>query len=70
MRLANSQPTKCACRLCTVRRWRHYRKRHQPGGSLQAIVIGFNVRADAAARKLSEAEGVQIRYYDIILRSR
>ena len=32
----------------------------------KAIVIGFNVRADAAARKLSEAEGVQIRYYDII----
>ena len=29
-------------------------------------MIGFNVRADAAARKLSEAEGVQIRYYDII----
>jgi len=32
----------------------------------KAIVIGFNVRADAAARKLSESEGVQIRYYDII----
>ncbi|HQD64042.1 MAG TPA: EF-Tu/IF-2/RF-3 family GTPase, partial [Casimicrobium huifangae] len=32
----------------------------------KAIVIGFNVRADAAARKLSEGEGVQIRYYDII----
>ncbi|MBL8309086.1 MAG: translation initiation factor IF-2 [Burkholderiales bacterium] len=32
----------------------------------KAIIIGFNVRADAAARKLSEAEGVQIRYYDII----
>jgi len=32
----------------------------------KAIIIGFNVRADAAARKLAEAEGVQIRYYDII----
>jgi len=32
----------------------------------KAIIIGFNVRADAAARKLSETEGVQIRYYDII----
>ena len=32
----------------------------------KAIIIGFNVRADAAARKLSESEGVQIRYYDII----
>ncbi len=32
----------------------------------KAIIIGFNVRADATARKLSENEGVQIRYYDII----
>ena len=32
----------------------------------KAIIIGFNVRADAAARKLAENEGVQIRYYVII----
>ncbi|MHB0926680.1 MAG: translation initiation factor IF-2 [Gallionellaceae bacterium] len=32
----------------------------------KAIVIGFNVRADAAARKLAEASGVDIRYYSII----
>ena len=32
----------------------------------KAIVIGFNVRADATSRKLAESEGVQIRYYDII----
>jgi len=32
----------------------------------KAIIVGFNVRADAAARKLAENEGVQIRYYDII----
>lgn len=32
----------------------------------KAVVIGFNVRADAAARKLAESEGVEIRYYDII----
>ncbi len=32
----------------------------------KAIIIGFNVRADAASRKLAESEGVQIRYYDII----
>jgi translation initiation factor IF-2 len=31
-----------------------------------AIVIGFNVRADVTARKLAEAEGVEIRYYSII----
>lgn len=32
----------------------------------QAIVVGFNTRADAAARKLAEGEGVEIRYYNII----
>ncbi|MBP6562513.1 MAG: translation initiation factor IF-2 [Neisseriaceae bacterium] len=31
-----------------------------------AVIIGFNTRADAAARKLAEAEGVDIRYYNII----
>ncbi len=31
-----------------------------------AFIIGFNVRADASARKLSEAENVEIRYYNII----
>jgi translation initiation factor IF-2 len=32
----------------------------------KAVIVGFNVRADAAARKLAEHTGVQIRYYDII----
>ena len=31
-----------------------------------AIVIGFNVRADATTRRLAEGEGVEIRYYSII----
>ena len=31
-----------------------------------AIVIGFNVRADSAARRLAESEMVEIRYYSII----
>ncbi|UHQ56529.1 translation initiation factor IF-2 [Microbulbifer sp. YPW16] len=31
-----------------------------------AIVIGFNTRADVAARKLAEAESVEIRYYSVI----
>ncbi len=31
-----------------------------------AFVIGFNVRADAAARRVSSEEGVDIRYYSII----
>jgi translation initiation factor IF-2 len=32
----------------------------------KAVVIGFNTRADAAARKLAENSGVDIRYYNII----
>ena len=31
-----------------------------------AVVIGFNTRADAGARKLAETFGVDIRYYNII----
>ncbi len=32
----------------------------------KAVLIGFNVRADASARKLAETNGVDIRYYNII----
>jgi translation initiation factor IF-2 len=32
----------------------------------KSVVIGFNVRADAGARKLAESNGVDIRYYNII----
>ena len=32
----------------------------------KAVIIGFNIRADAGARKLAENNGVDIRYYDII----
>ncbi|SAI72175.1 translation initiation factor IF-2 [Bordetella ansorpii] len=31
-----------------------------------AVVIGFNVRADQSVRKLAEANGVDLRYYNII----
>lgn len=31
-----------------------------------AVIIGFNTRADAAARKLAEASDIDIRYYNII----
>jgi translation initiation factor IF-2 len=34
----------------------------------KAIIIGFSVQADPAARRLAEAEGVSIRLYDIIYR--
>jgi translation initiation factor IF-2 len=32
----------------------------------KAVIIGFNVRADAGARKTAEGNGVDIRYYSII----
>ena len=32
----------------------------------KAVIIGFNVRADAGARKLAEHNGVDVRYYNII----
>ncbi|UTW46504.1 translation initiation factor IF-2 [bacterium SCSIO 12696] len=31
-----------------------------------AVVMGFNVRADASARRLAEAENIDLRYYSII----
>jgi len=31
-----------------------------------AVIMGFNVRAEASARKLAEQEGVDIRYYSVI----
>jgi len=34
----------------------------------KAVVIGFNVQADAAAHRLADSEGVSIRLYDIIYR--
>ncbi|AOV17308.1 translation initiation factor IF-2 [Acidihalobacter aeolianus] len=32
----------------------------------EAIIIGFNVRADASARRLSAEKGVDLRYYSVI----
>ena len=34
----------------------------------KAIILGFNVQAEVAARRLAETEGVDIRLYDIIYR--
>lgn len=31
-----------------------------------AVLFGFNVRADAGARKIVEAEGLDMRYYNVI----
>ncbi|RUO31399.1 translation initiation factor IF-2 [Aliidiomarina sanyensis] len=35
-------------------------------GASNAIVIGFNVRADATARRISENESIELRYYSVI----
>jgi len=32
----------------------------------RAVIIGFNTRADATARKLAESSGIPLRYYNII----
>jgi len=32
----------------------------------RAVIIGFNTRADATARKLIESTGIEVRYYNII----
>ncbi|HZE91481.1 MAG TPA: translation initiation factor IF-2, partial [Rhizobacter sp.] len=34
--------------------------------AFKAVIIGFNTRADAGARKLAENNGVDLRYYNII----
>ncbi|TRW49398.1 translation initiation factor IF-2 [Aliidiomarina halalkaliphila] len=35
-------------------------------GASNAIVIGFNVRADATARRITENESIELRYYSVI----
>jgi translation initiation factor IF-2 len=32
----------------------------------RAVIVGFNTRADAAARKLAESSGIDLRYYNVI----
>ena len=38
----------------------------QLASASKAVIIGFNVRADQLARKMAEANGIDIRYYNII----
>ncbi len=38
----------------------------QLAAASKAVIIGFNVRADASARKVIEANGVDLRYFSII----
>ena len=48
--------------------WRgcHHGIRYQFALASNAVVIGFNTRADATAKKLIGAHGVDVRYYNII----
>ena len=34
--------------------------------SAGAIILGFNVRADAGARQVIERDGIELRYYSVI----
>ena len=65
-----------ACSSCPPTRSRCSWCMHAVGGisesdvnlaiASKAVIIGFNTRADAGARKLAEGNGVDIRYYNII----
>ena len=46
--------------------WWHHRNRRDPGRGFSAILVGFNVRADASARKVIESESLDLRYYSVI----
>ena len=54
---AAGHPPRCRC---------DHRERRQPGVASDAIIIGFNVRAEGKARELADREGVDIRYYSVI----
>jgi hypothetical protein len=45
---------------------RYDRKRRPAGAASEAPIIAFNVRANKQARDAAEAEGIEIRYYNII----
>jgi len=49
-----------------MRRWRITESDVNLAVASKAVIVGFNTRADAAARKLAETSGVDIRYYNII----
>jgi translation initiation factor IF-2 len=45
---------------------RHHRDQRDAGAASDAVVIGFNVRAQGKATELADREGVEIRYYTVI----
>ena len=44
----------------------HYTKLYDLASASDAIIIGFNVRAEGKATELANREGVEIRYYSVI----
>ena len=61
-----SAPTRSRCRSCTAAVGGISESDVNLAIASKAVIIGFNVRADAGARKLAESNGVDIRYYNII----
>ena len=59
-------PTRSRCRSCTRRSAASASRDINLAIASKAVIIGFNTRADAGARKLAENNGVDIRYYNII----
>ena len=43
-----------------------HRDQHQPRDGLDAVIIGFNVRAEGQNADYADREGVEIRYYSVI----
>ena len=66
MRCTSCRPTRSRCRSCTPRSAASPSPTCNLAIASKAVIIGFNVRADQQAKRLAEANGVDIRYYNII----
>ena len=66
MRWKNSRPTRSRSISCIARVGGITESDINLALASKAVVIGFNTRADAMARKLAENGGINIRYYNII----
>jgi translation initiation factor IF-2 len=65
-RCSSCRPTKSRCSWCTPLWAVSANQDVNLAIASKAVIIGFNTRADAGARKLAEGNGVDIRYYSII----
>ena len=65
-RSTSSAPTKYAARVCITQLAVFRNRTCRLAQASNAIVIGFNVRANKQARDAAETAGIEIRYYNII----